>query len=1206
MKCRSFFYICKKYQNMRKLFLSIIGLFLLQTAIAQEWHSLSSKSDESYSTTLIKSTDESIVVDVILNGYYTKEVMTSRGSSLVLSNDDMASLVEAGQPNLISLSLPLIVNDHSNMDVRVLSTSYVDYPDVELAPFRGDFPRSVSPDDVPYTYGDVYQNAAFFPESQVRLNDPYIIRDFRGQNVIVTPFAYNPVSKVLRVYNKMRIEVFSAKGEGENVLNRRSNNIKMDSEYKNIYSSRFINYNEAGAKYNVVEEQGDLLVICYADYMEAMQPFVDWKKSIGRKTTMVSINDAGGNNADNVKSFISGQYADNPELTHVLIVGDYTHLMGKYLSAGNYYEDYSGRSDWWFGQLEGNDSYNELIVGRFSVESVADVTTHVNKVIHYEKNINGNDTWLKVGQGVSHKEGVAGHNGEDDYQHIDKIRDDLLNYTYTTVHRDYSNVPDVTSSAALISQHINSGVSIINYCNHGYPTSWAVYNFGNSHVNALTNDNKLPFVISVACNNGEYTYYQSCFAETWMRATNNTTGEPTGAIGGMFSFISQPWTPPMYGQDEINDILVESYSNNIKRTMGGVCLNGNMKILDLGANVDAYKATYNTWHLFGDPTLTLRNDVPANIGVTHNAEMSKNASQFRVNAANADETVATLSRNGEIMGSASFVNGVAKILFEAPMETGEATLTVFGYNKITYQATINIVENANETLGVDVNASQNIINTDETTTLNADAYGGSYNYTYSWSPSTGLNDANIQNPIASPSQTTTYTCTVNDGNASASASVTVTVVTPPTNVNAAVDDNNVTLTWTPSMENVVYNVYRGNTKIASNLTTTTYTDKDLSQNLYYYTVTSVYEGKESVKSEQTSIMVLELKVTAMANPGFIVEGETTTLIATASDSYNDNVSYSWEPAEFLTNPDESITDATLNETTTFTVTATCGSQTATTTVTVLVLVHPENLTATAEGNDVTLQWDAVETAEYYRILRGDVVLSSYWESTSFVDENVSDGDYCYVVKSVKSALVSEPSNEACVEIYECVPPQNITAEYYYYEGEFGALIEWDRMETGLSLTEYRIYRSKDNVNYEMIGNLVDVPSMNHFQYSDMNNKLGMHYYKVTAYYADEDCESEYGLAAGSSDDFVVVEITSLNENISDNVMIYPNPVKDILHIDANENVNEINVYNIMGVKMSTIKGQHNVVDMSGYDSGLYILNIVTESGIITRQINIIK
>lgn len=1191
---------------MKKLFITIIGLFLLQTAIAQEWHSLNSKTNESYTTTLLKSTDNSVVVDLVLNGFYTNEVETSRGASVELSNKDMATLVEAGQPALISLSLPLIINDYSNMDVRVLDASYVDYPNVDLAPFRGDFPRSVNPDDVPYTYGDVYQNDAFFPASQVRLNDPYILRDFRGQNVIVTPFAYNPVSKVLRVYNKMKIEVFAAEGEAKNVMNRRSNNIKMDSEFKNIYSSRFINYNEAGAKYNVFDEDGDLLVICYGDYMEAMQPFVEWKNSIGRRTTMVSISDA-GSSTNNVKNYLAAEYAANPQLTHVILVGDYAHLVGKYLNYGSYYDDYSGYSDWWFGQLEGNDHYNELIIGRFSVESVADVTNHVNKVIHYERDINASDTWITTAQGVSHREGTSGHNGEDDYQHMDKIRDDLLGYNYTQVHRDYSNVSGVSSSAAIISEHINAGVSLINYCNHGYPTGWGVYNYGNTHVNALTNDNKLPFVISVACNNGEYTYYGGpCFAETWMRATNNTTGEPTGAIGGMFSYISQPWTPPMYGQDEMNDILVETYNNNIKRTIGGISLNGNLRILDLSSS-DPYLATYDTWMLYGDPTLTLRTAVPANMNVSHNSEMSKNSTQFRVSASNANEALATLSRNGEIMGSATFVNGVAKIQYEAPMELGEATLTVFGYNKITYQTTINIVENAIETLGVDVSVSQSLINTDESVTLYAEAYGGSNNYTYSWSPSTGLNNANIQNPTASPSQTTTYTCTVNDGNATVSSSVTVNVVTAPTNLVATVDDNDVTLTWTPTMSNTKYNVYRGNTKIASGLATPIYVDNNLSQNVYSYTVTSVYEGKESAKSETASVSVLELKVTAMANPGFIVEGETTTLIATASDSYTDDVTYKWEPAEFLANPNESITDATLNETTTFTVTATCGSQTASTTVTVNVLVHPENLTATAEGNDVTLQWDAVETAEYYRILRGDVVLSSYYESTTYVDENAPDGNHCYTVKSVKSASVSNPSNEACVEINECVPPMNITAEYYWYDGEFGALVEWDRMETSLSLTEYKVYRSKDNVNYEFIGKLVDVPSMNHFQYSDMNNKVGTSYYKVTAYYADEDCESEYGLAEGSTDDFVMVEITSINENISGKVEVYPNPLKDKVNVKA-EQMKSLAVVNMTGqvVMRQDVDADQTVLDLSELNSGLYILNIETESGVVTRQVNIIK
>ena len=61
------------------------------------------------------------------------------------------------------------------------------------------------------------------------------------------------------------------------------------------------------------------------------------------------------------------------------------------------------------------------------------------------------------------------------------------------------------------------------------------------------------------------------------------------------------------------------------------------------------------------------------------------------------------------------------------------------------------------------------------TQLVANAGGGTGNFTYSWTPTTGLSNPNIYNPIASPSQTTTYTCHVSDGQTSQDVSVTVTV-----------------------------------------------------------------------------------------------------------------------------------------------------------------------------------------------------------------------------------------------------------------------------------------------------------------------------------------------------------------------------------------------------------------------------------------------
>ncbi|PKP50911.1 MAG: hypothetical protein CVT92_14030 [Bacteroidetes bacterium HGW-Bacteroidetes-1] len=64
--------------------------------------------------------------------------------------------------------------------------------------------------------------------------------------------------------------------------------------------------------------------------------------------------------------------------------------------------------------------------------------------------------------------------------------------------------------------------------------------------------------------------------------------------------------------------------------------------------------------------------------------------------------------------------------------------------------------------------------------LNANATGGSGSYTYSWSPAESLSDPAIANPLASPSETTTYTVAVSDGTIQMNGEVTIIVhnVTP--------------------------------------------------------------------------------------------------------------------------------------------------------------------------------------------------------------------------------------------------------------------------------------------------------------------------------------------------------------------------------------------------------------------------------------------
>lgn len=116
------------------------------------------------------------------------------------------------------------------------------------------------------------------------------------------------------------------------------------------------------------------------------------------------------------------------------------------------------------------------------------------------------------------------------------------------------------------------------------------------------------------------------------------------------------------------------------------------------------------------------------------------------------------------------------------------TTNLYANTEFTLQATDNAGCTASDNVWVYLSgsalivapgAASGIICQGGSTQLNANASGGSGNYTYFWTPATGLNNPSIADPVASPLSTTTYTVTVNDGYNTVSGQVTVEVIQTP-------------------------------------------------------------------------------------------------------------------------------------------------------------------------------------------------------------------------------------------------------------------------------------------------------------------------------------------------------------------------------------------------------------------------------------------
>ncbi|MFQ5335181.1 MAG: C25 family cysteine peptidase, partial [Flavobacteriales bacterium] len=558
-------------------------------------------------------------------------VQTGWGQAKLISTEGAVKLIKEGAPELPAFSASLVIPDLARMELEIIGATYTEYTDIDIAPSKGFLLRNQDPSSVPYAKGEEYNQNSFYPGKLADLHKPYILRDFRGQTLSFYPFQYNPQTKVLRVYKELTVKIYKADDNGLNPFYRERPFEHVQAEFNKIYSRHFLNYSASVSRYTPVEEQGNMLVISHGPFMSDMAPFVYWKKQKGINVEMVDVSTIG--NATAIENYISNYYTNNG-LAFVLLVGDAQYVPCSMTGAGD--------SDNKYGYISGNDSYPEVLVGRFSCETNAEVQTMVDRVLRYEKTPPTSGSWYTTGLGIASDQG-PGDDNEMDFEHIRNIRTDLLGFTYSTVHEMYDGSQggaDATGSPtpSMVGNAVNSGLSIINYCGHGSSYSFGTSGFSGNDVDQLTNVDMCPFIFSVACVNGQFVG-QTCFAEKWLRATDNNTGEPTGAIGAMMSTINQSWDPPMDAQDEMNDILTEMYSNNIKRTFAGIGINGCLQMNDdYGQQGDDMT---DTWTVFGDPSVMVRTAVPGSMTVTHVTSVNTGETSTLVNC-NTDDAVICL------------------------------------------------------------------------------------------------------------------------------------------------------------------------------------------------------------------------------------------------------------------------------------------------------------------------------------------------------------------------------------------------------------------------------------------------------------------------------------------------------------------------------------------------------------------------------------
>ena len=645
--------------------------------------------------TLIADDHDGIVIRFDFSDPVLSEVVTPEGNAIIPRVLGDSPLLRAGAPDLSKVDATVLIGAASGTALEVIDSEYTEVPGVNVAPSKGNLYRNVDPATVPFEEGAVYAQDGFFPAEAAALRTPFVERGLRGQAIWAHPFQYNPVTGILRSYQSITVRVVETEAAP---INPAVSEVRMSPGTQGVIAGRFLNGAAMTNRYDYIEEHGKVVVVTDAMYDDVLAPLIAWKREKGLDTEVVYAEDF-GNDYDAIKAFLADQYFDEG-LTHVILAGDEDQVAATLVTNGGG----TGYCDPCYGFVEGNDHYPEFFVGRMLVHNVAEMQTLVDRTLEYEKTPFMGEEWFEVAVGIGSNEGAGiGDNNESDWQHQNVIKDKLLGYGFEEVWEVYDGTQTASSptggetadeagnpNANDMVQLVNKGASFLNYTGHGYHGGIASSGFDVNAIGQTTNAGMYGFFVPVACCVGDFDEGEGsgdCFGEVWIKHTAN--GAPAGGIGGAFSSVLQSWAPPMKGQDEMVDLVVEDGEVEINHTFGSIVAHGCAGMID--AYGGAGEEMMDTWCVFGDPTVVMRTATPTNLSLGHQDVYFLGTPSLDVTCTNEGAMVA-LTFNGEILGTGFVENGTVTLTLDGPLSVpGDYLLTGTAYNTIPYQAVVQVV-----------------------------------------------------------------------------------------------------------------------------------------------------------------------------------------------------------------------------------------------------------------------------------------------------------------------------------------------------------------------------------------------------------------------------------------------------------------------------------------------------------------------------------
>ena len=684
--------------KIRLFLLSLISLGVISFLSAKN---IIINSNNKTELKIIENTDDILRLKNRLSDLSLSEIKSNENVFVKIGIDGYGYSLSVGDPELPVLKKLIEIPYGATVETEIVRSSYNDYylPGLgitgDIVPSHGPLSKlSTSPENIEYQKNaKTYKTNDFSNKELVKVTVLGTMRDIRIGRLEIAPVQYNPVTKILRVFDDLELKIIF--NNGNTALTKSLKKKYFSPFYENI-RSRLINYKPLSPDELITSSPVTYVIISDPMFYDDLQPFIQWKTRKGfRVITGYTDDPAVGNTTESIKAYLENLYNDPPEgynpQSFILFVGDVDQVPSFSVATGYhltdlYYAEYTG------------DIFPECYYGRFSANSPDELEPQISKTLEYEMYQFPDPVFLDsvlLVAGVAPGYDSIWGNGQLNYMtnYYLNQTNGIFPYIYTP---PFS--PDTNYTEMMI-ERFNNGVSFVNYTGHCsmFGFSSPPLNIGN--IPDFTNEHRYPLVVGNCCSSASF--YMTCFGEEIVRAQDKGALAFIGAANSTYWDEDYWWmvgfkeisSNPQYNSDDLGLIDRWFHSNGEPETdwyitQGQMVSAGNLAVTQAGSTLETYY--WEAYNLLGDPSVMIYVPEPPLPAVSYEPSITPGTEMFVVNTE--PYMYAAISKDSVLHGAAlADENGIAEIEIFTPFtEPGMAEVIVTGQNRQPYFGTVTV------------------------------------------------------------------------------------------------------------------------------------------------------------------------------------------------------------------------------------------------------------------------------------------------------------------------------------------------------------------------------------------------------------------------------------------------------------------------------------------------------------------------------------